>query len=87
MFSPIFLPLKVLIQPRAVITISLAHIIAPTLNNHLHVNSALGKRGEARVPFKKQCCFGNRGALEEKMFSPIFLPFKGLIQPRAVITI
>jgi hypothetical protein len=70
-----------------VLRFSLAPIIAPTLKTHLHVNSALGKRDEATVPFQKQCSFGNRGALEGKMFSPIFLPFKGLIQPRAVITI
>jgi hypothetical protein len=45
------------------------------------------KGAKPEYPSKSKAVSGNRGALEGKMFSLVFLTFKGLIQPRAVITI
>lgn len=67
-----------------------AHITAPVLHTHLHVDAALSRREKKRGQsnFQKAILFSE---IEEhwrrKILSQIFLPFEELIQPRAVITI
>jgi hypothetical protein len=60
-----------------VLQFSLAHIIAPTLNTHLHENSALGKRAKPEYPSKINAVLEIEEHRREKCFHGSFHPSKG----------
>ena len=59
-----------------VLRISPVTIIPPLLYAHLHIHTATRRiKGDALEPSKKECCFGNREALDAEV---IFIPVSPL---------